>query len=156
MQAWAREQRTLHGNPGFQSYLNFFNVFNIIDKFDNSSVQYWGTLPGTDGSQESLWSNPPTCSPLLGSCGHSNLIRQWAELAYWFPSLSFAAGNRDLTGLGITSQNLGGNNGAPSVLDFANFASDSQAFEDSHDYTYTVPFSHVYPAFQILVGDLQQ
>jgi hypothetical protein len=85
------------------------------------------------------------------------------EDAYWFPSMSFAAGARDLTALGIASQNFGGpcgqySCGAPSagLLDLTTGQVKGNTIGvDSHTYLYTVPFSHVYPAFQSLAVDLQ-
>jgi transglutaminase-like putative cysteine protease len=45
--------------------------------------QFWADLRDTGNETEALWG---------GVSSHANLIRQWAELSYWFPSLTEAAG----------------------------------------------------------------
>jgi hypothetical protein len=50
---------------------------------DNRATQFWALLPNTGPEEEYLWNFGGT---------HSNMTRQWAELAHWFPPLSLAAG----------------------------------------------------------------
>ena len=140
LQAWAREQKGLHGNKNFLSIAStLLSAIGLNEKADDSSTQYWASFPFVDGSQESLWSGGT----------HSNLIRQWGELAYWFPSLSHAAGTRDLSALGIVSQSFAAvAPAAPGLTDLSNITT-------SHTYLYDMPYSHVYSAFQTLVTDLK-
>jgi hypothetical protein len=65
----------------------FVGPLGLADDRNDIGVQYWASLRDTDGSQESIWGQP--CSSLT-DFQHSNIVRQWAELAYWFPVDSIA------------------------------------------------------------------
>ncbi|WP_291983732.1 Ig-like domain-containing protein [Luteitalea sp.] len=53
---------------------------------ENAVNQFWGALPNDTEAEQFLW-------PVAQRGGSTRrLVRQWAELAHWFPSLSVAAG----------------------------------------------------------------
>jgi hypothetical protein len=107
---------------------------------DDQSVQFWANLLSTDGSQESAWGQPP-CST-VGACQHSNIIRQWAELSYWFPSRSEAAGLRPLRG--IQSIDFSMYAPPPSSTNFGLLAFSA----GTHSYLKKSPYPNVFPAWQ--------
>ena len=47
----------------------------------------------------------PTCTT-IGTCAHANIVRQWAELAYWFPFRTHAVGAGALMGVPVTNIDL--------------------------------------------------
>jgi len=136
-ETWALAQ--IHQKP-FSGALNFFS--------DNAMIQYWAALTNTDGGQEILWGT--ACSS-ISNCQHSNIIRQWAELAYWFPSRSDAAGTRALTLLPRSSN-----------IDFTGYAPPpsnlpvNQIWESGpHSYLRVSPYPSVFPAWQQIATQLK-
>ncbi len=105
---------------------------------DNEISQYWATLTHLDGSQELLWGSP--CSS-ASTCKHSNILRQWGELAYWFPSVSNATGQQSLSTI-------------PS-LDFGSYAPFSLIPSSTHSYMRLQPYYAVYPAWQKVHGAMK-
>jgi hypothetical protein len=97
---------------------------------DSRSVQFWGRLANTDQTEEGTFSN-------VGS--HSNLIRQWAELAHWFPSLSgpLGAGSFPNFPAGSGSQNC----------KFTGFVTKAGP-TDSHSFMGSMPLSTVWQPWQ--------
>jgi hypothetical protein len=61
---------------------------------DTLGVQFWGTLGSVTRAQD-LAAN----EYLWASGNHAGLIRQWAELAFWFPAVSGGAGAQPLASL---------------------------------------------------------
>lgn len=54
---------------------------------DSDTEQLWGTLPGATPAEDAVWAaNMPPVDAVR------NTTRQWAELAYWFPSTTAAVG----------------------------------------------------------------
>jgi hypothetical protein len=90
---------------------------------DNRTAQYWALLSNTTAAEEYLWR-------FVGN--HANIHRQWAELAYWFPSVSGAAGATEIPGL--RNEDM-----------FAFGGSDGVA---SHTYMTGKPFSDVWGAYE--------
>jgi hypothetical protein len=90
---------------------------------DSRTVQFWGLLAGTDAQQEYLWD--------FQHGTHANVIRQWAELAHWFPSVSGPAGSRPVGGLANEDMRSYGGDGGFS----------------SHTYMGAAPFSTVWGAY---------
>lgn len=60
--------------------------------FDDEFVQYWGRLDGTDSSELLLWDDGTE-----KDADQIRTTRRWAELAFWFSPVTFAAGYRPLT-----------------------------------------------------------
>ncbi|HEX4965048.1 MAG TPA: Ig-like domain-containing protein [Thermoanaerobaculia bacterium] len=100
-----------------------------IGQSDGPTLQFWAKLRHTDGGQEILWDNacitPATCS-------HSNILRQWAELAYWFPSVSKPVGSLAIDSL----TNLNFSSYAPNI-----------AIVPSHSYMGFTDYTKVYGAW---------
>lgn len=123
---------------------------------DNASTQYWASLTGTDGSQEYLWGG--NCSGQPVSCQHANVIRQWAELTYWYPALSGAAGSRLLYVNGVTNIDLS-LYGPPAdgiVTTAINTLLQGMPETQSHSYLVMRPFASVYGAYQQIRQSLEQ
>jgi hypothetical protein len=97
---------------------------------DDIDTQFWSTLASTDGGQETIWSQ--ACSS-YSNCRHSNIIRQWAELSYWFPSRSTAAGQGSLAGM--------------ANINFGPYAP-ALGLEATHSFLKVGPYSKVFPAWQ--------
>jgi hypothetical protein len=105
---------------------------------DSEILQYWSTLTHLDGSQELLWGAP--CST-ASTCHHSNILRQWGELAYWFPSVSNATGNQSLSTL--------------TSIDFGPYDPFSIIPPNTHSYLRLQPYYAVYPAWQAVHGAMK-
>lgn len=60
----------------------------LVGRFDDRTRRTWATLGIDLGAQNYLWSGE----------NHSEETRQWAELAYWFPARSRAAGTAEVGG----------------------------------------------------------
>jgi len=78
--------------PNISQSTTYYTVFTNLLTFgqqDDATKQFWGSLRNTDAGQEMTWAQ--YCS-IPSPCAHSNITRQWAELAYWFPSISYAEG----------------------------------------------------------------
>ena len=119
---------------------------------DNPVSQIWSLLEGTE----------PRWDSVFGDSGHHwTLKRQWAELAYWFPSLSVAAGTTDkLKSLTADCQ------AEPCNPDFTKYsmlgpqpvysggaldqANTSRKHAHTHSYLGYGQFFDVYPAYQEL------
>jgi len=106
---------------------------------DNMVSQYWAALTNTDGNQEKLWGDP-ACT-VASACLHANIVRQWAELAYWFPSLSDAAGTHAINP--VTS------------IDFTPYDPSLAKPATTHSYLKISPYSDVYPAWQLVKAALK-
>ena len=79
-------------------------LWSAFSRLDNRAQRFWATLGIDTRAGEYLW----------GPAGnHSNITRQWAELAFWFPSLSQAAGTADLSASGIESLSFADIGGLP-------------------------------------------
>jgi hypothetical protein len=123
-----------------QPYYSFLGLGS-----DNATTQFWAALVSTDGGQETVWGQ--ACSS-YANCLHSNIIRQWAELSFWFPSRSAATGNGPIAG--TTSLNFTGYAPPPpssgAALEFSS---------GTHSYLQLSPFPAVFPAWQQVQGALQ-
>jgi hypothetical protein len=107
-------------------------VWTPFVRVDGRSRRFWATLRTDTRSSEYLW----------GEGGnHSNVVRQWAELAFWFPSLSQAAGTVDLASAGIDSV---------SFAAFGTVPGPSLIGAQSHSYMTDRPLELVWPAFRQL------
>ncbi len=121
---------------------------------DNILTQFWSTLASTDGGQESLWAAPCTS---LANCQHSNIIRQWAELAYWFPSRSGAAGSGPLTSM----QSLDFTSYAPPIppgcgaFPLSAICAGLGYTDPTHSYLELSPYPMVFKAWQQVSSALQ-
>lgn len=49
---------------------------------DSATVQFWANLPGTSPAESVVWSS----GQAVDEAAKENTTRQWAELAFWFPS----------------------------------------------------------------------
>jgi hypothetical protein len=107
---------------------------------DDETYQFWAQPTHTDGSQELLWGAP--CST-PSTCQHSNILRQWGELAYWFPAVSYAVGSQSVGTL--TPMNL------TSPYDPPNITSPSS----THSYLRLQPYYSVYGAWQSIHGAMK-
>ena len=141
-------------NLGQQPYIGFLGLGS-----DGPTTQFWSSLLSTDGGQEAIWGESqgsiPGCTTVT-NCQHSNLIRQWAELAYWFPSRSGPAGATSLQAYGITSEDFSAYappptsvcQGDPSLLGAA--ACGKIEGTPTHSYLSDSPYPMEYPAWQIV------
>lgn len=116
---------------------------------DDRYLQFWGPLVNTDGGQEIVWQGV-SCSN-LSNCQHSNIIRQWAELAYWFPFRTHAVGSSALSVLPSSSN-----------LDFTSYAptppsTTAQQIVASgpHSYLTESPYPVVFQAWKSVTGVLK-
>lgn len=96
---------------------------------DDRQGQYWAVLQNTDSMEEAVFAS-------VGS--HSNIIRQWAELAYWFKSLSGPIGSRHFPNFSMQSKNCNFTQFAPPPL-----VPDLDADARTHGYMHSQPFSKV-------------
>ncbi len=95
---------------------------------DNRSVQFWARLKDANSLEEYTWSGG----------NHANITRQWAELAYWFPALSGAAGATPIAVLqNQPFRQYGGDDSANA--EYASFT--------SHTYMTTKAFHEVWGAY---------
>jgi hypothetical protein len=92
---------------------------------DNRQIQFWARLADTGADQEYLWG-------FNGS--HANITRQWAELAYWFGSLSYAAGNEFITGISGNSN-------------FGTQCAGGAGVATSHTYMSDLPYPNVWSCY---------
>ena len=121
--AWMRMQR------GQKPY-NDPDVFGANDDADNRTAQYWGRLPKTADGDDYLFDARTNAS--------ASLTRQWAELAFWFPSLSEAAGLAPVSDPSMAQQ--------IESLDFSEYS--SPGLETSHSPLTIQPFHRVYEGWQ--------
>ena len=80
-----------------QTYQKPFVSFRGLAS-DTRSSQFWGAL--ADAGARAIGEEPITIADVdylfgVPSAASANALRQWAELAYWFPSLSGAVGAGD-------------------------------------------------------------
>jgi hypothetical protein len=61
----------------------------LLGRLDDRRRRFWATLGVDLDAANYLWAG----------VNHANTTRQWAELAFWFPALSRAAGSRPLAGM---------------------------------------------------------
>jgi hypothetical protein len=120
---------------------------------DSSSVQYWGQLRN-DSPAQSIWPQSITGDPALDQrirATRVQLIRQWAELAEWFPSTSKAVGITEalppkIKSLNFTEYGLftGARTGRdvfiPQII--------------THSYMTMKPLWQVFPAFKAVSAEL--
>jgi len=93
------------------------------------SNPFWANLWNTDPAQDSLFTGQ------AGST-HWNTTRQWAELAYWFPSIAGGAGGQRITTL--TNADFGSVSAIPSCIqEGANKVSTGSTL--SHSYLFAKP-----------------
>jgi hypothetical protein len=105
--------------------------------YNDESQQYWARLSNTDGEQEAnLWNNPCGTASL---CKHANIIRQWAELAYWFPATANAVGQHSV--------------GSMASYDFTPYDPISVP-KATHSFLKLAPYPSVWPAWQQVNGAL--
>jgi len=114
---------------------------------DDSVVQFWAALLNTDSGQEALWGSSTGCN--INTCQHSNIVRQWAELAYWFPARSHALGSNAFSLLPALSN-----------VDFTPYSPPSAALftitnTSTHSYLATNPYSTEYQAWKTLAALLK-
>ncbi|MBN1571323.1 MAG: hypothetical protein JXA73_26040 [Acidobacteria bacterium] len=129
LNVWWKEAQILQ-----KPYVGFLGL-----GWDSRYVQYWASLSNTGGDQETIWSND--CSNNVALCQHSNIIRQWAELAYWFRPLSVAAGTKSIADI----QNI----------EFTGFGESSSNPTPSHSYLKIRPFSVVFDAWSQIAEELK-
>ncbi len=114
----------------------------ITTNYSDEIQQYWARLSNTDGTQEAVWNN--VCA-VASACKHSNIIRQWAELAYWFPATASAVGNHVASSM--------------TNYDFTQFDSLSlnllKDFGPTHSYLKVAPYPSVWGAWQQVNGALK-
>ena len=119
---------------------------------DDLTTQFWSTLESTDGGQEVVWGQ--ACSN-YSNCQHSNLVRQWAELSFWFPARGEAAGAGPLSGM--NSLNFSAYAPPAPSNCYVPFSSGCALFfsHGTHSYLMESPYSSVSPAWQQIQGVLK-
>jgi hypothetical protein len=128
--AWFACQRYQKPNVGLGAALQDF-LFGLPEgSEDGRNPQFWGLLGGVASKselirQEYLW----------GSVGnHAGVIRQWAELAHWFPASSAPAGAQPIPRFADRNIDLSDVGG-------------QQADGVSHSFIRAKPFADVWEAF---------
>ena len=102
--------------------------------------QHWGALDDTSIAEDYLWGLAP-------GRVHAAEVRQWAELAFWFQSLSMATGRTPITlPIGISENRsmapFAGDGGFPNFM--------------SHVYPVQRPYFQTHGAFEIFKNWLQR
>ena len=121
---------------------NFASGFGTAgSQSDDQGEQFWAALRNTDAGEEAAFDcgsggcSPSSCTS--AACAHSNITRQWAELSYWFPSISGAEG-------------LGFSRNAVATIDFSAYAPGEVSWADiiggddgsaNHSYLTLQPYS---------------
>lgn len=106
---------------------------------DDASVSYWGRLPKTSETWDNLFP--------VRDAASANAMRQWSELAHWFPSLSGPAG-LSVPGLASLSDPT---NQRPVITE--DFTSYSNSW--GHSYLLEQPYASVASAFRTLASHLR-
>lgn len=105
-------------------------------------LQFWGRLPNSQAEEERVWETAldAGCQATDTGIRHGNLIRQWAEVSHWFPSISQATGR--------TAQ--------PSVSRSLNFSDYGNVVNPltSHSYLVVRKSSEVWRAYEELIRAL--
>jgi hypothetical protein len=133
--AWFACQRRQKPNVGLGiAAVDYLNGLPMGSK-DGPHVQFWAELGGAASlaglsRQQYLWDDG-------GS--HNSLVRQWAELAYWFPATSAPAGVRRIESL------VGGGIDRNIPVDESGSDADSGT---SHSFIRVRPFPDVWAAFE--------
>ena len=121
------------------SFIPYVGGVNVTVTGDNAITQYWANLTHQDGMQEQMWGSacftPSTCS-------HSNAIRQWAELAYWFRAISNPIGYQSLST--VTNINFSGSDPSSSNLN-----------SNTHSYLKVLPYPQVASPWSLIKGALK-
>jgi hypothetical protein len=88
----------------FQRYANLSSLGPdrlsdvLWDRYDDRKRLFWADIAIETQDYNYLWQS---------EVDGPHTIRQWAELAFWFPALSKAAGAKDITGIGIQNEDFG-------------------------------------------------
>jgi len=101
------------------------------DGQDNPTTQRWGKIPPYLSASDDL--------ALLRSPASANALRQWGELAFWFPALSLATGAKEVQVPAPAWQNL----------NFTSYA-DNSGIDTSHSFLIARPYHAVWKAFDEL------
>jgi hypothetical protein len=120
--------------------VNLLKIFPL-EANDSRALALWGDLPLTTPAENSVFADGST---------HSNIIRQWAELSQWYPSLTDSIGviNNFATATGKTQ------NDDVDLTPYGN--SNNVGFGvKTHSFLYEAPFSRVQPAFTLFKSRLQ-
>jgi hypothetical protein len=120
---------------------------------DNANVQYWGPLANTGPQNEAAWVGGNTIC-LQGNCAHANITRQFQELSYWFPSISYAegAGGVSLAVFPVATASAPVTNSV-ATIDFSSYSPQYNVFGNdpkgggTHSYMRLQPYSIVSPAW---------
>ncbi len=105
-------------------------------------LQFWGRLPNAEAEEERVWetAGDAGCQATDTGVRHGNLIRQWAEVSHWFPSISQATGR---TAQPFMSRNL----------DFSTYGNVINPLT-SHSYLVVRKSSDVWRAYEELISAL--
>jgi len=98
---------------------------------EGPTTQFWGSLPNTSDHQHFLWTGADTISP----AARRRVTRQWAELAYWFPTAT--------RGMGVLEESL---SSCGVRCNFTGWAAKAEGV-DRHSYIHAQPFHEVWQAF---------
>jgi transglutaminase-like putative cysteine protease len=125
------------------------NFFFLGLGSDTFLTQFWARIPGTDREEESIWAPYPgrQCVDTIDppdARRHGNLLRQWAELAHWFPSRS-----RAISRLAQSAVSPSNNLNFTQWGDMLPHQSTA-----SHSYLMVRKFSEVWGAYALLHGAL--
>jgi hypothetical protein len=128
--AWFVCQRYQKPNVGLGIALQDYMVGIPQGAKDSRERRFWGLLGGRASKsaldrQEYLWGN---------TGGHATVVRQWAELAHWFPATSGPAGSQRVEPFGQRN------------MDFSDIG--GQHPQISHSYISAMPFWQVSEVFE--------
>jgi transglutaminase-like putative cysteine protease len=119
-----------------------FGPLGLLADGPGPLLQFWGRLPNSAAEEERVWELPSGagCQATDTGIRHGNLIRQWAEVSHWFPSISQATGR---TAQPFMSRNL-------------NFSTYGDVLNPltSHSYLVVRNSSDVWRAYEELIGAL--
>jgi hypothetical protein len=125
---------------------------------DDANKQFWANLRNTDAGQAVTWgqycASPSTCT-------HSNITRQFAELSYWFPSISYAegTGGRPLSIYPVTTTSPTTMTKSVTTVDFSQYSPQYNPEIDpfgvlTHSFLMEQPYSDVSPAWMQIKSSL--
>lgn len=121
------------------SFIPYVGGVNLTVTGDNAIIQFWGNLTHQDGMQEQMWGS--ACYT-ASTCTHSNVIRQWAELAYWFRAISNPIGYQSLNT--VTNINFSASDPSTTIPS-----------SNTHSYLKVLPYPQVASPWQSIKGALK-
>jgi hypothetical protein len=151
------EQKPNYSNKGIELGVALVGLPAFLANVADPSIDLFSIFPAEAGDSRAIdvWGEPPFSSPAENTVfgdgqSHSNIVRQWAEITQWYPSLTDSIGviNNFATAVGKAQ------NDDLDLTPFGNTAN-SGGLVRSHTYLYEAPFTKVRQGFVLLKSRLQ-